>query len=340
MNVSMWVKSLTVAQHVSQDEWKELDIISRWLIAVRGSFFPPTIFASILLCFFALHAQKLDIGIWLLVSLGLVLSHATVNFFNDITDHVMGVDDDKAGYRHGYAAHPLASGYMSKSAFIIRYASVSAIGALAVGFALLYIKNQDIGIWILFLSGAIAVTFYTWPFKVMGLGNIVTTISWGPLMIGGGYYVITGEWSNYVLLASIPYSLGVSGVLLGAHMDKYNEYKKGNIKTLPVLLGMDWARRIEIVSLITPFVIIFALYMVGFFHFTIAITLLAIPKLITTIKIYASRRPTGKDEIKDKVLKQAWPLYYTVASTRYDKIFGPLYILAVLVDALMLKFVL
>ena len=41
--------------------------------------------------------------------------------------------------------------------------------------------------------------FYTWPLKYIGLGELAVILVWGPLMIGGGYYVHhraveTGTW--------------------------------------------------------------------------------------------------------------------------------------------------
>ena len=37
MNVSMWLKALQVIPRLEKDQWQELDIISRWLIAVRSA---------------------------------------------------------------------------------------------------------------------------------------------------------------------------------------------------------------------------------------------------------------------------------------------------------------
>jgi len=68
-------------------------------------------------------------------------------------------------------------------------------------------------------------------------------IVWGPLMIGGGYYVITGStWSWNVVIASLPYALGVTGVIFGKHIDKLEMDKAKRIHTLPVLLGERLSR--------------------------------------------------------------------------------------------------
>ena len=52
--------------------------------------------------------------------------------------------------------------------------------------------------------------FYTWPLKGMAMGEIAVLIVWGPLMIGGGHYVLTHQWNWFVVIASLPYVLGVT----------------------------------------------------------------------------------------------------------------------------------
>ena len=69
------------------------------------------------------------------------------------------------------------------------------------------------------------------------VGEIASFVVWGPLMIGGGYYVITGHWSGEVLLASVPYGLGVMSILLGKHIDQRPFDIGAGQHTLPVLMG-------------------------------------------------------------------------------------------------------
>ena len=53
----------------------------------------------------------------------------------------------------------------------------------------------------LMAAGAFFVLFYTWPLKYIGLGELAVIIVWGPLMVGGGYFVVTGDWSWQAALA-------------------------------------------------------------------------------------------------------------------------------------------
>ncbi|HAN69612.1 MAG TPA: prenyltransferase, partial [Halieaceae bacterium] len=72
----------------------------------------------------------------------------------------------------------------------------------------------------LFLAGAFFVLFYTWPLKYIGLGEPAVLLVWGPLMVGGTYYIVAGAWSNEVAWLSLVFALGPTTVLFGKHIDK------------------------------------------------------------------------------------------------------------------------
>jgi 1,4-dihydroxy-2-naphthoate octaprenyltransferase len=52
-----------------------------------------------------------------------------------------------------------------------------------------------------------------------------------------GGYVISGVWDWNVVIASLPYALGVTSVIFGKHIDKLEMDKEKGIRTLPILLG-------------------------------------------------------------------------------------------------------
>ena len=64
-------------------------------------------------------------------------------------------------------------------------------------------------------------------------------VVWGPLMVGGTYYVTNGEIPAWVWAASLPYAILVTTVLIGKHVDKLEHDSRKGIYTLPVLLGAE-----------------------------------------------------------------------------------------------------
>ena len=70
--------------------------------------------------------------------------------------------------------------------------------------------------------------------KYIGLGELTVILVWGPLMVGGTYYVTTGGiWSWEVAIISLVYSMGPTTVLFGKHTDKLIQDKAKRVYTLP-----------------------------------------------------------------------------------------------------------
>ena len=59
MNPSMWLKALQVIPHVSKDEWKKLDVISKWLISTRAAVLIMTFLSAAFAGIFAFRDGKL-----------------------------------------------------------------------------------------------------------------------------------------------------------------------------------------------------------------------------------------------------------------------------------------
>jgi 1,4-dihydroxy-2-naphthoate octaprenyltransferase len=94
MNFSMWRKALQIIPKISKEEWDELDLISRWLIATRAAVLVTTFLSAAFAGIFAIRVGAFDFWRWILVTVGLYLAHGTNNFLNDYTDFVRGVDVD------------------------------------------------------------------------------------------------------------------------------------------------------------------------------------------------------------------------------------------------------
>src|SRR4030067_2936986 len=139
MNISMWRKALQVIPHVSKEEWLKLDVISKWLISTRASVLIMTFLSGAFAGIFAFRDGKFDLLKWVLITLGLIFSHATNNLLNDYTDYNRGVDQDNY-YRAQYGPHPLDHGMMTKRQHLT-YAAVTGSIALLMGIILVVMTN-------------------------------------------------------------------------------------------------------------------------------------------------------------------------------------------------------
>jgi len=322
----MWKKALTVIPEVSKAEWDALDVISKWLISTRAAVLVMTFISAALAGLFAWRDGSFSIIPWIALMLGLVMAHASNNIFNDYTDFVRGVDKDNY-YRTLYGAQPVADGLMTKRQHLT-YFAVTGLIALVFGLYLIWYTGFNPTTWILLGLGMFFVLFYTWPLKGLAMGEIAVLIVWGPLMIGGGYYVLTGNWDWNVTIASLPYVLGVTTVIFGKHIDKILPDTLKKIHTLPVVIGEKAARYTVLAMMIAPYFLTAYLIVTKFFTPVMAIVLLAVPAFVKIYPIFFKPKPETAPEGQI-----GWPLYFVGYAFYNNRKFGSLFMLGLLVDA-------
>ncbi|GER81037.1 MAG: 1,4-dihydroxy-2-naphthoate octaprenyltransferase [Anaerolineaceae bacterium] len=336
MNFAMWKKALNVIPEVSKEEWDKLDVVSKWLISTRAAVLIMTFISAALAGLFAWRDGSFSFLPWLALTLGLILAHASNNIFNDFTDYVRGVDKDNY-FRTIYGAQPIASGLMTRRQHLT-YFAVTGLLALLCGLYLIYINAGDPVVWILLGLGAFFVLFYTWPLKYIALGEVAVLIVWGPLMIGGGYYVLTHAWDWNVAIASLPYVFGVTTVIFGKHIDKLQIDREKKIHTLPVLIGEKAARYTILAMMILPYLITAYLIAIKFFTPIMLVVLLAIPTLRRVLPAFLKPKPAERPaDFPDG--QGGWPLYFAPMSFWNNRSFGMYFMLGLLADVLIRIFI-
>ncbi|HLA07891.1 MAG TPA: prenyltransferase [Anaerolineales bacterium] len=325
MNFAMWRKALKVIPEVSKDEWDRLDVISKWLISTRAAVLIMTFISATLAGLFAWRDNSFSFLPWIALTLGLILAHASNNIFNDYTDYVRGVDKDNY-YRNIYGAQPVASGLMTQRQHLT-YFAVTALIALSIGVYLVSYTGFSTTTWTLLGLGAFFLLFYTWPLKGMALGEAAVLIVWGPLMIGGGYYVLAQKWDWFVVIASLPYVLGVTTVIFGKHIDKLDMDTKKGIHTLPVVIGEKASRYSVLVMMIVPYFITLYLIAAKFFTPVMLIVLLALPTFLKYYPVFLKPKPETRPDGQI-----GWPLYFVGYAFYNNRKFGSLFMFGLLLD--------
>jgi 1,4-dihydroxy-2-naphthoate polyprenyltransferase len=325
MNVGMWGKALRGIPRLDKEEWNGLDIISRWLIATRAAVLIMTFLSAAIAGILAYKAGHFNLGYWAIMAIGLVLAHATNNLLNDLTDYRRGVDKDNY-FRAQYGPQPLEHGLLTIRQ-LLAYAAVTGGLALACGIYLVAMRGPLA--LLLLAAGAFFVLFYTWPLKYIGLGEIAVLIVWGPLMEGGGYYVVSGLWDWNVVLAGLPYALGVTPVIFGKHTDKYREDTTKRIHPLPVIIG-EKAGRITVLAMIAlQYVSVIYLVAIRFFSPVMLIVLISLTGIPTLWAMFRAPKPESRPQ---NYPAEAWPLYYVAMAFEQNRRFGLFFLLGLILD--------
>ena len=326
MNVAMWGKALGLIPRPNKEEWSGLDFISRWLIATRAAVLVITLISAGIAGLLAVKEGSFDFLLWALVTLGLLMAHATNNLLNDLTDHLKGADSGDS-FRTQYGVQPVEAGLMSMRE-VLFYAAGTGLVALAAGAYLVYLRGLPV--LVLLAVGAFFVLFYTWPLKYVGLGEVAVLVVWGPLMIGGGYYTITGGWSWEVVLAGLPYALGTTAIIFGKHIDKLDADRRKGIRTLPVLLGEKTARHTVLGMMALQYPLVLYLVLTGFFTpvmLVVSFSLYGFLKL--TVPVYRSSKPA---EMPKEYRADVWSLWYVAFAFLHNRRFGALFALGLAVE--------
>jgi 1,4-dihydroxy-2-naphthoate octaprenyltransferase len=329
MKLQTWAQALHSMPKLSLQEWRQLDVVARWLVATRASVLFMTLTSALLGGLLAARDGRFEWLPWLACTLGLLFAHATNNLLNDYTDSRRGIDKNNY-YRNQYGVHVLEDGLLSLPQFW-RYVAITGGIALLCGTWLVVERNGHT--LSLLLAGAFFVLFYSWPLKNYGLGEPAVLLVWGPLMVGGTYYVISGEWSWPVTWLSLLFAFGPTSVLFGKHIDKIDQDAALGVRTLPVLLGERQARYWVIAMLGLQYGLSIALLVSGWIQWPICLVLLNLGNFKRLLGIYRAPKPGQQPtEFPDNI----WPLWFSAYAFDHTRKFTSLFILAVLIDGFLI----
>ncbi len=328
INLSVWAQALDRMPKLSLAEWQQLDPVARWLIACRASVLFMTFMAAALGGLLAWREGLFRWDLWLATVLGLVFAHATNNLLNDYTDSRRGIDRDNY-YRNQYGVHVLEDGLMNQATFW-RYTGITAAIALLLGG---WLVVQRSGLTLdLMLAGAFFVLFYTWPLKYYGLGEPAVLLVWGPLMVGGSYYVQTGAWSWDVTWLSLVFALGPTTVIFGKHTDKLEADRAKGVRTLPVLIGERAARYSVLGMICAQYLLCIALVIAGAFQWPLLLMIGGLALLPALVDVL--RQPKPADRPTDYP-EDIWPLWFSAWAFRHTRRFTSLFFLGLLADSVL-----
>ncbi|MGQ4892483.1 MAG: prenyltransferase [Candidatus Njordarchaeia archaeon] len=357
MGVKNWVQAIRTC---NTDNIEEADALTKFLIITRACVLPMTLTSVIIGGLFALIDGFFNIhSLWdwwlfIIVLVGITFAHMANNMINDYFDVKEGLDTEDYA-RAQYSPHPILSGLVSMKVFKFMIFAVNLVDFLIMIY--LYMVRGLLVIVLALIGFFLSVFYVAEPirYKNYGLGEISTLIVWGPLMIGGTYYILAGVLSLRVVLLSIPYGLLVMNVLVGKHVDKYEMDKKKGVKTLPVILGKKRGKSlVKLLIVLTYFSIVLLVYL-NYLTAWALLTLLTLPRAVTVWKIFSIEKPLREPYIDQNqgiiqklfltpgLIKKIdfepeeegnwpiWPLWYVAWNFMLNRSIGTWFIIALII---------
>ncbi len=318
--VRVWLRAFLGFYPPQDSTAQQLDPVARFLFSARSVILVISIQAATIAGLLALTDQAFHLGAFVLVLLGFVIAHMISNLLNDYFGHRRG-DDTADSPRMRYTMHPFASGVLDRRTFLTGMGLLVGAGTAIVAYFSLTrgpvaFAFAAAGLGLLYLYDAAPKTL-----KSIGLGEIASFLVWGPLMIGGGYFVITGRLTATPFLVSIPYGLGVMSILTGKHIDQLEFDGPHGHHTLPVILGADRARAVNQVTIAAMYAVVALLIASGRISPFAALVAVALPRAVRALSVMSRPRPATPPPGY-----VGWPLWYHRVSLVHNRLFGWAYI--------------
>jgi len=307
----------------------ELDPVTRWLWLTRAGVLPMTLVAAGLAGLLAVYRDaSVDWLLFTFAAVGIVLAHMANNLMNDLFDLEVGTDT--ADYpRNLYSPHPVISGAVTRGR-LVGYALMVNVVCLVI---MIYLAAERGWPVVAFaLGGFLLSAAYTAPplrLKKHGLGEPTVVVVWGPLMVGGVYYAATGSIPLAVVLASLPYAILCTTVLMGKHIDKAPWDGPAGTRTLPVILGDALARNVTRAMFLTFYLLVAVLVVATILPVFTLLVVLSYPLLARVWKTFGVPKPA-----ESPVPNPVWPLWFAPHAFLLTRRAGGLLILGMVVGAI------
>lgn len=271
--------------------------------AVRAFSFPASLIPCLLGAMLAL-LYGTEVTWWLIpfIAISLLFLHAGSNVISDVDDYRKGVDSkDTLG-----GSRVLPDGLLSTKE-MFRFGML--LFALAVLFGLPIILDRGMMVLWLGIIGIVGGFFYTGRpigYKYVALGDIFIFLLYGPAIVTGTLYALTGVFSLTAALISIPLGLLVTGILHANNLRDIIHDRKANIKTLATIFGEGFAKGEYVFLIVGAYITVILLVVFGVLSIWALLVFLSLPIALKNMNMIKGVKieDTGKIAMLDAMTAQ------------------------------------
>ena len=207
--------------------------VRAWVLASRPKTLPVAIAPVLVGSAMAWDDGSFNIGIALITVVCALLITIGTNLCNDYADFMGGVDTkDRKGPTRVTQAGLIAPHHVK--------VATSVVFSLATALGMMLVYRGGWGVLIIGLASILAGILYTagpWPYGYKGLGDLFVLIFFGPVAVGGTYYVQTLEITSSVIIIGLAPGLLSVAILTVNNIRDIAEDRKASKKTLVVRFG-------------------------------------------------------------------------------------------------------
>lgn len=250
--------------------------VKTWLMEIRAPFLLVTLISVLVGVSVAVYESYEINALYLgLAFVGALLSHVAVNVLNEYFDFKSGVDFKTMKTPFSGGSGVLPAGLLKpRSVYILGIFCIAAI--IAIGGYFIYVHGPliiPVGI-----VGILTVYFYTTHLtRSPLLCAIAPGLGFGPLMVMGTYFALTGTYSLAVGLASLVVGFLVSNLLLLNQFPDVEADASVSRRHLPITIGRKNSSVVYAVLVMNAYAALIASVLFGVLPYMALLGLLTLP---------------------------------------------------------------
>jgi 1,4-dihydroxy-2-naphthoate octaprenyltransferase len=255
-------------------------------------------------------AYEAGSGAWLpavAALFGSVMIQIGTNFANDYFDYQKGADSHSRLGPLRVTQAGLVKPDTMKRGVALAFLLASVAGAYLVwhaGWPIALIGLLSVACGIVYTAGP-------YPLGYIGLGDFFVLVFFGPVAVGGTYYVQTLELSGIVILSGMAPGLFSVAILTVNNLRDMDGDKVAGKKTLAVRFGQAFARREYLLSIVTASAIPALLYLSTKRHvYSLLATVVPVLALPAIRKVFTSTDGAVLNDVLATTGK--WLLVYSI----------------------------
>jgi 1,4-dihydroxy-2-naphthoate octaprenyltransferase len=218
------------------------------------------------------------------VLFGAILLHTGGNFISEYFDYKHNVDRQDTYGSSRVIIEGLLTPDEVKKASIVVFALGVLLGSVAI-----FVRGDLTILWIGLIGLFCGVMYGAKPFelKYRALGDLAIFLAFGPTMVFGTYYALTGDFNLVPVWASLPISLLVIAILHANNTRDIKHDGEAHIKTMAMLLGIKGAKAYYYMLTFGSYVILGVLVALKIIPIWTLLALLSLPPAIANAKVMA-----------------------------------------------------
>jgi len=254
--------------------------IKVWAAQIRAPFLLLSVFLVLIGGAVARAEGHFDLLHFLLAMVGVVLVHASVNLFNEHSDHHSGIDHHTSRTPFSGGSGTLQAGHTT-SRGVMAAAVFTLLVSFGIGVYLTWIAGWELMLFI--VPGGLATVAYTrWLARWM-LGELAAGITLGSFVVLGTYFALTGTLSVTVVWLSIPPGILTALLLLLNEFPDVEADRQGGRRHLVIALGWRRAAVLYTVSLAISYLVLVAGVVLGRLSPWVLLALLTLPLALKAV---------------------------------------------------------